>query len=192
MTKQILIGCEESGTITRAFRRAGYSAYSCDLQPTRGLYPEYHYQADVCDVVASQVWDLIILHPPCTHLAVSGNRWHAGTPQRQEAIDWTVGLWELALLQSPGVALENPVSVVFKHLPEAEIQYVQPWMFGHGEVKKTGFAVHNLPPLKATEVVAGREPRVWKMPPSSDRARERSVTYQGIADAIVQQWGSVL
>lgn len=186
----VLIGCEESGTITNAMRKRGIEAYSCDLQPTRGN-PDWHIQGDVLNAVASQRWGLVILHPDCTSMAVSGNRWYGrGMPkhaERTSQVLWTQALWRLAISQSDRVALENPVSVIFKHLPN--VQYIQPWQFGHGETKKTGFARHNLPELKPTDVVDGRDQRVWKMPPGPNRKRDRSKTYQGIADAIAEQWG---
>lgn len=190
----ILIGCEESQTICGEFRHCGFEAYSCDLRSTRG-YPEWHMQCDVIDAVRSRRWGLIVLHPECTAMAVSGNRWYGkGMPRhadRLDAIEWTIKLWALAKQQSNRCALENPVSVVFNHITEP-VQYVQPWMFGHGETKKTGFALHNLPPLKPTNIVEGREQKVWKMVPSPTRKRDRSKTYQGIAEAIVSQWGALL
>jgi hypothetical protein len=144
------------------------------------------------EVVPTRRWDLIILHPDCTAMAVSGNRWYGkGMPRHEEriaAVEWTVRLWETALAHSDRVALENPVSVVFNHLPN--VQYVQPWQFGHGETKKTGLALHNLPCLQPTNIVEGRENRVWRMPPSNTRKRDRSMTYQGIADAMADQWGA--
>lgn len=192
----ILIGCEESQVVCAAFRAAGYEAYSCDLEPTRGN-PEWHYQRDITQVIPTAHWDLIILHPDCTAMAVSGNRWYGkGMPRNAErlaAIAWTIELWELATKHSQRVALENPVSVIFKHLPVTpeNIFYLQPHQHGHGETKKTGFALHNLEPLTPTNVVEGREQRVWKMPPGPNRKRDRSKTFQGVADAIVSQWGSV-
>ena len=187
----ILIGCEESQTICGAFRKAGYESYSCDLQPTRGN-PDWHYQQDVKQVIKTRRWGLIILHPDCTAMAVSGNRWYGtGMPmhdKREQAIEWTVDLWEIAKQCSDRVALENPVSVIFQHL-DAPVCYVQPYEHGHGETKKTGFALHNLEPLKPTNIVDGRDQRIWKMPPSPTRKRDRSQTYQGIANAIVNQWG---
>ena len=189
----ILIGCEESQTICKAFRGAGYEAYSCDLEPTRGN-PDWHYQQDIMEVIPTRRWDLIILHPDCTAMAVSGNRWYGkGMPmndKRLAQVEWTKALWKLAKKYSDRVALENPVSVVFKHLEN--VSYIQPWQFGHGETKKTGFALHGLEPLKPTNVVDGREQRIWKMPPGETRKRDRSKTFQGIADAIVNQWGSTL
>jgi len=179
-TKPILIGCEESGVITTAFRDAGYEAYSCDLLPTRGN-PEYHIQGDVMNVIPLRSWSLIILHPDCTSMAVSGNRWYGvNMPYHQNRIDqveWTIALW----------SLENPVSVVFKKLPN--VHYLQPWQYGHGETKKTGFALYELPPLEPTNIVDGREQRIWKMPPSKNRKRDRSETFSGVAKAIVDQWG---
>lgn len=189
---RVLVGCEESQTVTAAFRAAGHEAYSCDLQPTRGN-PDWHYEQDIMTVIPSSKWDLIILHPDCTAMAVSGNRWYGrGMPmhdKRIASVEWTLKLWELAKAHCDRVALENPVSVIFSHLPN--VHYIQPWQFGHGETKKTGFALHNLPPLKPTDIVDGREQRIWKMPPSPDRKRNRSVTFQGIADAIVDQWSGL-
>ena len=188
----ILIGCEESQVVCKAFRDAGYEAYSCDLQQTRGN-PEWHYQADIMDVIPTrQWWDLIILHPDCTAMAVSGNRWYGrGMPlhhKREQAIVWTVRLWELAKRHSNRAALENPVSVIFQHL-NAPVFYLQPHDHGHGETKKTGFALHNLEPLKPTNKVEGREQRIWKMPPSETRKRDRSQTLPGVAQAVVHGWG---
>ncbi len=187
--KPILIGCEESQTICKAFRDAGYEAYSCDIEPTRGN-SDWHYQADIMEVIPTKQWSLIILHPDCTAMAVSGNRWYGrGMPmhhKREQAVEWTLNLWELSKKHSQRVALENPVSVIFKHLPN--VFYLQPHDHGHGETKKTGFALHNLEPLKPTNKVEGREQRIWKMPPSATRKRDRSQTFTGVANAIVQQW----
>jgi len=141
-------------------------------------------------VIPKCKWGLIILHPDCTAMAVSGNRWYGrGMPRHSERlaqIEWTKQLWELAKKYSDKVALENPVSVIFKELPN--VHYIQPWQFGHGETKKTGFALHGLKPLKPTNIVDGREQRIWKMPPSANRKRDRSETFAGVAEAIVDQW----
>ncbi len=186
----ILIGCEESQIICSAFRAAGHEAYSCDLLPTRGNR-DWHYQQDILEVIPLKRWRLIILHPDCTALAVSGNRWYGrGMPmhyKRQQAIEWTVMLWKLAKKYSDKVALENPVSVIFQYL-DAPVCFIQPYEHGHGETKKTGFALHGLAPLKPTNIVAGRAQRIWKMAPSPTRKRDRSQTFPGIAQAIVQQW----
>lgn len=189
--KPTLIGCEESGTITAAFRKRGIKAYSCDLKETRGN-KDWHYQDDIMDVIPTRKWRLIVLHPDCSAMAVSGNRWYGkGMPyhyKRIESIKWTKGLWETAKKYSDLVALENPVSVIFKHIEYSKLQYIQPWQFGHGETKKTGLALHNLPKLKPIDIVDGREQRIWKMPPSPTRKRDRSKTYSGIAEAIAEQW----
>ncbi|MGB2010576.1 MAG: DNA cytosine methyltransferase [Akkermansiaceae bacterium] len=186
---KVLIGCEESGTVSAAFRKLGHEAWSCDLQPTRGN-PEYHIQGDVYDAVNRHKWDLIILHPDCTALAVSGNRWYGKGQtkheERLQSIDWTLRLWQAAKQQAERVCLENPVSVIFSHIKN--VQYIQPWQFGHGETKKTGLALHNLPPLTPTKIVDGREQRVFKMPPGPNRKRDRSKTFQGVADAMANQW----
>ena len=188
----ILIGCEESQVVTKAFRDRGFNAYSCDLKDTRGN-KEWHIKCDVVEALYLDKWDIIILHPDCTAMAVSGNRWYGeGMPmndKRHQSIEWTKKLWDKAIQQSHYVALENPVSVIFKHLQGIDMQYIQPWQYGHGETKKTGLALHNLPELEPTEIVEGREQRVWKMPPGVNRKRDRSKTFQGIADAMADQWG---
>lgn len=188
---KVLIGCEESQKVCQAFRIRGHEAYSCDLEPTRGN-PDWHYQMDVKACIEKYTpWDLIILHPDCTSMAVSGNRWYGkGMPmhgKRLRQVEWTLDLWEIAKRHAPRVALENPVSVIFKHIPN--VHYIHPWQFGHGETKKTGLALHNLPPLEPTNIVEGREHRIWKMPPGENRKRDRSETFQGIADAMAEQWG---
>lgn len=189
---KILIGCEESQTICKAFREAGFDAFSCDIEPTRGN-PCWHYKKDIMDIIPTRHWDLIILHPDCTAMAVSGNRWYGkGMPmheKRIEAIDWTLKLWELAKQYSDRAALENPVSVIFSYL---KAHYIQPWEHGHGETKRTGFALHNLPPLEPSNIVSGREQKVFKMPPSSTRKRDRSKTFDGVANAIIKQWGILI
>ena len=186
---KILIGCEESQKVCAAFRKAEHEAYSCDLQKTRGN-PEWHYQMDVKECIKTKgPWDLIILHPDCTSMAVCNNRRCAeGKPRHQERLDdieWTTDLWQLAKKHSPA-------SVIFPILRGlgAAIQYVQPWEFGHGETKKTGFALHGLKKMKPTNLVKGREQRIWKMPPSSTRKRDRSETYDGVASAMVKYWGN--
>ena len=184
---KVLVGCEFSGKVREAFRKLSHDVTSCDLLPSDDNSPN-HIQGDVIDVIKSRRWDLIIIHPPCTALAVSGNRWYGrGMPKHQERIDsieWTMALWEEAKKYAPMVAMENPVGV----LPMKASQYIQPWQFGHGETKKTGLWLHNLPDLVPADVVEGREQRIWKLPPSADRWKIRSETYQGIADAIADQW----
>jgi hypothetical protein len=183
---KVLVACEFSGIVRDAFASRGHSAVSCDLLPTERLGP--HIQGDCMDAIGQQPWDIIIMHPPCTALAVSGNRWYGvGMPRHDErlaAMEWTMGLWETACAASPRVCMENPVGV----LPVKPSQYVQPWQFGHGETKKTGLWLHGLPPLLPTNVVEGREGRVWKMAPSETRWMDRSRTYTGIAEAMAEQW----
>lgn len=193
----VLIGMEESGTVRDAFLERGYNAWSCDLKPTRSS-PEFHYQGDIYDALYEQKWDIIILHPDCTKLAVSGNRWYgkgtAGYNERIDAIIWTTGLWQTAKkLAKVGACLENPVGVLSAYPGmfyggDCQKQYIQPWQFGHPETKKTCLFLHNLPPLNPTKVVSGREQRIWKMGPSEHRKRDRSVTYTGIAKAMARQW----
>ena len=183
----VLVGCEYSGKVREAFRKLGHDVTSCDLLPSDDNSP-FHIQGDIIAVIKSKRWDLIIIHPPCTALAVSGNRWYGrGMPKHQERIDsiaWTMELYELCKEYSDRAAMENPVGV----LPIKASQYIQPWQFGHGETKKTGLWLHNLPSLVPTDLVEGREQRVWKLPPSADRWKIRSETYQGIADAMAEQW----
>lgn len=192
--KHILIGCEESQIVCGAFRDVGFEAYSCDLKETRGN-SAWHYQQCIMEVIPSRRWDLIILHPDCTYMAVCNNRRCAkGKPQYENRIKdiiWTVALWELAKQYSSRVALENPASTIFPVLRKlgAYVQYIQPWEYGHGETKKTGFALHGLEPLRPTNIVGGREQRIWKMPPSRTRKRDRSETYLGVGSAMVHQWG---
>lgn len=190
-TGRVLVACEYSGIVREAFRALGYDAWSCDLLPTNDGSP-HHYQGD-CMPVIREGWDIIIMHPPCTALAVSGNRWYGkGMPKharRIEDINWTMNLWRFAKHHSRiGVCMENPVGV----LPMPATQYIQPWQFGHGETKKTGLWLHNLPPLEPTNIVEGREQRIWKLPPSADRWKIRSTTFQGIADAMAAQWSALL
>ena len=184
---RILVACEYSGKVREAFRALGHDVTSCDLLPSDDNSPN-HIIGDCLDVIKLG-WDLIIMHPPCTALAVSGNRWYGkGMPKHQERIDsiaWTMALWAEAKKYALMVAMENPVGV----LPMKASQYIQPWQFGHGETKKTGLWLHNLPDLMPTNVVDGREPRIWKLPPSADRWKIRSETYQGIADGMASQWG---
>ena len=179
----VLIACEYSGTVRDAFLAAGHDAMSCDLLPTEK--PGLHYQGDVRDVLDGD-WDLMIAHPPCTHLAVSGARWFKGKHQEQaEALDF-VRLLMIAPI--PRIAIENPVSIISSKIRKPN-QVIQPYMFGHGETKATCLWLKNLPLLTPTQIVSGREPRIHRMPPGPDRWKERSRTYPGIAVAMADQWG---
>jgi len=180
---RVLIACEYSGTVRDAFIRAGCDAMSCDLLPTDAPGP--HYRGSVFDVIGDG-WDLMVAHPPCTHLAVSGAKWFKNKVAEQaEALDFVRRLLDAPI---PKIALENPVSVISTRIRRPD-QIIQPWMFGHGETKKTCLWLKNLPRLVATDVVDGREARVHRMPPSPDRWKLRSTTYKGIADAMADQWG---
>ena len=180
--KRVLVACEYSGRVRDAFIRNGCEAVSCDLLPTD--QPGPHYQGDVFDII-NDGWDLMVAHPPCTHLAVSGARWfHKKESEQKEALDFV-----RRLLSAPinHIAIENPISVISSKIRKPD-QIIQPWMFGHGETKATCLWLKNLPPLQPTEIVEGRENKVHKMPPSEHRWKLRSLTYQGIADAMGDQW----
>ena len=180
---RVLVACEFSATVRDAFRRRGHDAWSCDLLPTEGD-PRYHLQDDVLQHLAG--WELIIAHPPCTHLAASGARWWKSKGQEQhDAIKFVI---DVAWAPCPRIAIENPVGRLSSVLRKPH-QVIQPWQFGHGETKKTCLWLKNLPLLVPTNVVEGREARIHRMPPSKDRWKERSRTYQGIADAMAEQWG---
>lgn len=182
---RVLIACEYSGRVRDAFIARGHDAMSCDLLPTDALGP--HYQGDVFDLDWSG-YDLVIAHPPCTALCVSGNRHYANADARVDAAQFVRRMWDQPVAR---LAIENPVGVINRLLPEMpRPQYIQPWMFGHGETKKTGLWLRGLPPLNPTSLVDGREQRVWKLPPTADRWKIRSETYQGIADAMAAQWGA--
>lgn len=182
---RILIACEYSGRVRDAFIAKGHYAVSCDLLPTDAPGP--HYQGDVFDVIGGK-WDMMIAHPPCTHLAVSGARHFAAkqaSGMQQDALAFV-----RRLLDSPitKIALENPISIISSHIRKPD-QIIQPWQFGHGETKATCLWLKGLPKLTPTNIVAGREAKVHRMPPSADRWKLRSTTYQGIADAMAAQWG---
>jgi site-specific DNA-cytosine methylase len=182
---RVLVACEYSGVVRDAFIKRGHDAMSCDLLPTDVDGP--HYNNDVRNIIAED-WDLMIAHPPCTHLAVSGARWFKDKIQEQkEALNFV-----RFLLAAPigKIALENPISVISSKIRKPD-QIIQPWQFGHGETKATCLWLKNLPLLEPTNIVEGREAKIHKMPPSPDRWKLRSTTYQGIADAMAAQWGEV-
>jgi hypothetical protein len=191
----ILIVCEESQTVCKSFRSLGYYAYSNDIQDCSGNRPEWHLKMDCFDALKLKKWDLIIMHPECTKLAVSGNRWYgkntAGYGERLTAVRWIQLLWDTAISLCDKVAMENPVGVLNSLGNFPKPQYIQPWQYGHGETKKTGLWLHGLPELKPTNIVKGRDQRIWKMPPSNDRKKIRSKTYKGIAEAMADQWGNL-
>lgn len=181
---RILVACEFSGVVREAFRKRGHDAYSCDLIPSEDE-SKFHYQADALVIMKLFQWDLMIAHPPCTHLAVSGARWFKGKEALQkEAIRFFMAF---ATSEIPKIAIENPISIISSYFRKPD-QIIQPWQFGHGETKATCLWLKNLPLLKPTNIVEGREARIHKMPPSPDRAKLRSITYSGIAEAMASQW----
>jgi hypothetical protein len=180
---RILIACEYSGRVRDAFIAKGHDAVSCDILPTETPGP--HLKCDV-RLVLDDGWDMMVAHPPCTHLAVSGARWFSEKADEQrDAIDFFM---TLANAPIPKIAIENPVCIMATKWRKPD-QYIQPWQFGHGETKKTALWLKNLPPLISTNIVDGRAGRILGMSPSEDRWKLRSLTYQGIADAMAQQWG---
>jgi hypothetical protein len=183
---KVLVACEYSGTVRDAFIRAGHDAMSCDLLPTDATGP--HYQGDVTDIL-NDGWGLMICHPPCTHLAVSGARWFKEKQAEQKEALKFVKLLLNASIEK--ICLENPISIISSKIKKPD-QIIQPWQYGHGETKATCLWLKNLPLLKPTNIVDGREAKIHRMPPSPDRWKLRSKTYQGIADAMAAQWGVLL
>jgi hypothetical protein len=183
---RVLVACEFSGRVRDAFARRGHDAWSCDLLPSETA--GNHHQGDVVSFMYRGQWDLMIAHPPCTHLAVSGARWFSEKREEQrQALEF---VRDLLAAPIPRIALENPVSIISSRIRRPE-QIIQPWMFGHGETKTTCLWLKNLPRLQPTDVVEGRVARVHREPPSPDRWKNRSRTYEGIADAMAAQWGSL-
>lgn len=182
---RVLIACEYSGAVRDAFIRGGHDAMSCDLLPTDAPGP--HYQGDVRDVL-HYPWDLMIAHPPCTHLAVSGARHFEAKRADGRQQSAAAFFMMLARAPIPRIAIENPVCIMSSVWRKPD-QTIQPWQFGHGETKATCLWLKNLPLLRQTNVVDGRVPRIHHMPPSPDRWKSRSTTYPGIAQAMADQWG---
>lgn len=181
---KVLIACEFSGIVREAFKSKGHDAWSCDLLPTE--IPGQHIQGDVVRELY-QGWDLMIAHPPCTHLAVSGARWFKDKQKEQaEALKFVRSLMNAPIRR---ICIENPVSVISTKIRKPD-QIVQPWMFGYPETKATCFWLKGLQKLEPTEIVEGREARIHKMPPSKDRWKNRSRTYPKIAKAMAEQWGN--
>jgi len=205
---RVLVACEYSGIVRDAFIAKGHEAMSCDILPTdrpnwtydpltdtRTHHPErgQHYKGDVLDIIYDG-WDLMIAHPPCTYLTNSGVRWLHTQPGRWDQLR-LAGEFFNRLLDAPipRICIENPIP--HKYAIECMngrkyTQIIQPWQFGHGETKATCLWLKGLPKLQPTDIVDGREQRIWKLPPSEDRWKIRSTTYQGIADAMADQWGS--
>jgi hypothetical protein len=183
---KILIACEFSGTVRDAFTALGHDATSCDLLPSDK--PGKHYQGNVLDILYED-WDMLIAHPPCTHLAVSGARWFPDKLTEQaEALQF---VRQLMAAPIPKICIENPVSIISSRIRKPD-QIIQPWQFGHGETKATCLWLKGLPKLKPTNIVTGREQRIWKLPPSPDRWKLRSTTFKGIAEAMAAQWSNTV
>lgn len=181
---RVLIACEFSGIVRDAFAAKGHEAWSCDLLSSE--QEGNHYQCDVINVLRFD-WDLLIAHPPCTYLAASGARWWTGKrSQQEEAAKFAITLSLWSSIQK--TVVENPIGHLSTRFRKPD-QIIQPWQFGHGETKATCLWLRGLPLLKATQVVTGRDAKVHRMTPSLDRWRNRSRTYQGIANAMAEQWG---
>lgn len=182
---RVLVACEFSGVVRDAFAARGHNATSCDLLPSETEHGQHHH-GSVLEILDDGGWDLMVAHPPCQHLAVSGARWF---PQKQveqrDALNFVRTLLDANI---PRIALENPVSIISTHIRKPD-QYIQPWMHGHGECKKTGLWLKGLPLLTPSNVVEGRADRIHKMGPGPNRWRERSRTLVGIAAAMADQWG---
>ncbi len=186
---RVLVACEFSGAVRDAFLAAGHDAWSCDLLPSERPGP--HYQCDVRHFLWANppgTFDLLIAHPPCTHLAVSGARWFAEKRLEQSAALEFVR----DILSAPvhRICLENPISIISSRIRKPD-QIIQPWQFGHGETKATCLWLKNLPKLVPTNIVDGRQARVHREPPGPDRWKNRSRTLAGIAQAMAEQWGNL-
>ena len=182
---KVLVACEFSGVVREAFRKRGHDAWSCDLLSAEDPKNGHHCRGDVL-MLLEQEWDLMIAHPPCTYLAVSGARWWKDKRTEQSmAIQFVRNLANSPINK---ICIENPIGIM-STIWQKPTQIIQPWMFGHGETKATCLWLKNLEPLEPTKIVEGREARIHKMPPSKDRWKERSRTYQGIANAMAEQWG---
>ena len=182
---RVLVACEFSGRVRDAFRALGHDAWSCDLLDSEGVYKSYHFKGDVTKWLDKR-WDLMIAHPPCTHLAISGRRWWKYRPQAQiEALEFVRLLLEAPV---PRIAVENPVSVISSKIRMPD-QVIQPWQFGHDESKRTCLWLKNLPPLEPTLITQNRTDRGHNLTNTPWRWKIRSRTFRGIAKAMAEQWG---
>ena len=184
---RILVACEESQAVCTAMRERGHEAYSCDLVPCSGGHPEWHLQVDALELLKMR-WDMILAFPPCTDLSASGAKWFAekrADGRQQRSIEFFM---RFANADCPRIAIENPIGIMSTKYRKPD-QIIQPWQFGHGETKATCLWLKGLPPLVPTEIVEGREQRIWRMPPGPERAKLRSKTFPGIARAMAEQWG---
>lgn len=182
---KVLIACEFSGIVREAFKAKGHDAWSCDLLPTE--IPGQHIQGDVLKIKHMD-FDLMISFPPCTHLAVSGARWFKDKQVEQRAA--ILFFMQLNDLNIPRIAIENPIGIMSTVYRKPD-QIIQPWQFGHGEVKATCLWLKGLPLLRPANIVEGRMARVHREPPGPDRWKNRSRTFEGIANAMADQWGGI-
>lgn len=183
---KILVACEESQAVTIELRKLGHEAWSCDLLECSGGHPEWHLQQDVTELLR-QKWDMIIAFPPCTHLAVSGAKHFAkkiADGRQQKGIEFFM---LFVNTNCDKIMIENPIGIMSTKWRKPD-QIIQPWMFGHGEQKATCLWLKGLPRLEPTNIVEGREQRIWKMPPSPERSKLRSKTFSGIAKAMAEQF----
>ncbi len=191
---KVLVACEFSGIVRKAFRKRGFDAWSCDLLPAEDN-SRYHIQGDVRNIL-NNGWDLMIAHPPCTYLCNSGVRWLYERPERWEKLNEAINFF-LTLLNAPipHIAVENPVmhKYAYKKIPKPT-QYIQPYEFGEPVSKKTGLWLKNLPPLKSTRIISRKQikQKIWLEPPSKERWKNRSRTFRGIAEAMAEQWSIFL
>jgi len=220
MKLRVLVACEESQAVTKEFRRLGHEAFSCDLLPCSGGHPEWHVRADIFELAGAikfytedlkdhliSDWDLVISFQPCTDLTVSGARWFPGKREsgsQEASIRFFLEVWKFSNCSENPIGIINGGNYIKKWFPELFIemqdagfpfspsQIIQPWQFGHGETKSTCLWLNGLPDLIPTEIVSGREQRVWKMPPGPDRAKLRSKTFPGIATAMAEQWSEYI
>lgn len=184
---RILVACEESQTVCIAFRERGHEAYSCDIQDCSGGHPEWHLKGD-CRLWLFDKWDMIIAFPPCTDLCSSGARWFPEKikdGRQQAAINFFM---KFTNLNCQKVCIENPIGIMSTRYRKPD-QIIQPWMFGHGETKATCLWLKGLPKLESSNIVEGREQKIWRMPPGPERGKLRSKTFPGIAEAMAEQWG---
>ena len=185
---KILIACEESGAVREAFMRLGHESWSCDLLPSRII--GQHLIMDAVEALKWDAWDMVIAFPPCTDLCVSGARWFPAK-RANGSQQLAIAFFKKFIACAPKWAIENPIGIMSTEYRKPD-QIIQPWQFGHGETKATCLWLGNLPKLRPTKIVSGRAHRIHEMAPGPDRAKERSKTYQGIADAMAEQWGKYL
>ena len=192
---KVIIICEESQTVCKAFRELGHRAWSCDILPCSGGHPEWHIVADATNSdILKKKWDLMIAHPPCTRLCNSGVMWLEKRNLWKDMDKGALFFKQLLDADIPKKCIENPIphKYALKIIGRKYDQIIQPWQFGHGETKATCLWLEGLPKLKPTDIVEGRVQRLHRLPPSKDRAMLRSKTYPGIAKAMAEQWGSYI